>query len=91
MALQSAALLSGHLIELAVGGVFSLQVWMVRALVEVRSDTRATRQTLFGETGDNWINGTVKEHAAELKEHEDFAALRGREDFDGWLKKLEGQ
>lgn len=69
MALQSAAFLSGHLIELAVSGVFSLQVWMVRALVEVRSDTRATRQTLFGETGENGINGTVKYHTLKLEEH----------------------
>lgn len=70
MALQSAAFLNGHLIELAVGGVFSLQVWMVTALIDVRSDTRATRQTLFGETGDNGINGTVKEHTVELREHD---------------------
>ena len=42
---------------------------MVRALVEVRSDTRATRQTLFGETGDNGINGTVKQHASKLDDH----------------------
>lgn len=70
MALQSAAFVSGHLVELAVTGVFSLQVWMVRELVGIRADTRATRQTLFGETGDNGINGTVKEHAAELREHD---------------------
>jgi hypothetical protein len=70
MALQSTALVSGHLVELAVGGVFSLQLWMVRELIAIRADTRATRQTLFGETGDNGINGTVKEHAVELRDHD---------------------
>ena len=70
MALQSTALVSGHLVELAVGGVFSLQIWIFRELIAIRADTRATRQTLFGETGDNGINGTVKEHTIELRDHE---------------------
>jgi hypothetical protein len=70
MALQSVAAVSGHLTELAITGVFTLQVWMVRALIEVRANTSASKQTLFGETGDNGINGTVKQHATELRDHD---------------------
>lgn len=70
MALQATAAVSGHLLELAVTGVFGLQVWMVKALIDVRSDTRATRQTIFGENGDNGINGTVKAHELELRDHD---------------------
>lgn len=70
MALQSATAISGHLVELAIGGVFSLQVWMVRALIDVRANTRASRQTLFGETGTNGINGKVNAHENRLWDHE---------------------
>lgn len=77
--------LNDHILELAIGGVFSLQVWMVRALTDVRADTRATRQTLFGETGDNGINGTVKQHEAQLRDHE-RRILRGESRWD----QLEG-
>jgi hypothetical protein len=65
-----ASLISSHVIEFAVGGVLSLQLWMVRAMAEVRGNSRATRQTLFGETGDNGLNGTVKDHTHELKDLE---------------------
>jgi hypothetical protein len=70
MALQSFATVSGYIVEHAIYGVFALQAWMVKALIDVRGDTRATRQTLFGETGENGINGTVKQHAVDLKDHE---------------------
>jgi hypothetical protein len=73
MALQSVtavAAVSSHLTELAITGVFTLQVWMVRALIEVRANTSASKQTLFGETGDNGINGTVKAHSIELRDHD---------------------
>jgi hypothetical protein len=66
MALQSIAGVANHLLELAVGGVFALQVWMVKALVDVRSDTRVTRTTLFGETGQNGINGAVRDQGRDL-------------------------
>jgi hypothetical protein len=80
---MSAAFLSEHLLELAVTGVFSLQVWMVRALIEVRADTRASRQTLFGETGTNGINGTVKEHTTELRDTDRRLTRLESHFFDG--------
>jgi hypothetical protein len=67
MALQSAADFGDHIVKIALGGVFTLQVWMVRALIDVRSDTRVTRTTLFGETGNNGINGTVRKHDDEIR------------------------
>jgi hypothetical protein len=61
-----ASLVSGHVIEFAVGGILSLQLWSVRAIAEVRAKSRANHQTMFGETGDNGINGTVKDHSRKL-------------------------
>jgi hypothetical protein len=43
---------------------------MVKALIDVRSDTSATRQTIFGEQGDNGLNGDVKRHELDLRDHE---------------------
>jgi hypothetical protein len=68
MALQSVAGIGSHLLELAVGGVFALQVWVVKALIDVRSDTRVTRTTMFGETGNNGLNGMVREHERDLRD-----------------------
>jgi hypothetical protein len=70
MILQSslASILGGHVIEWALGIVLSINLWMAKAMVEVRGNSRATQQTLFGENGDNGINGKVKDHARELKD-----------------------
>lgn len=70
IASSSADPLGGHLVQAAVILILALQGWCVRAVLAATSELTKMRQTLFGETGDNGINGTQKKHADCLTDHE---------------------
>lgn len=74
MVLQSASsAVGGYIVQitLSIGGaVVVLQVWILRWLVKLEKNTSATSVTLFGERGANGINGDVKKHTDEIRDHE---------------------
>lgn len=72
-----------HLIEIGLGAIM---LWVVKTVQDMTVEMRAMRGTMFGETGHNGINGTVKQLRLEMDEtkdrlnnvHTDVAVLKDR-------------